>query len=50
MEEKHRKILQTCNFFLIKNIFNVENICDYLVQHEILTPGMVDKIMVRYSK
>ncbi|CAC5377449.1 unnamed protein product [Mytilus coruscus] len=44
MEQKHRNILQTNFAYLIKNLHNVEEICDHLVSDDILTSGMMDSI------
>ncbi|VDI76911.1 Hypothetical predicted protein [Mytilus galloprovincialis] len=44
MEQKHRNILQTNFAYLIKNLHNVEDICDHLVSGDILTSGMMDSI------
>lgn len=46
MEQKHRNILQTNFAYLIKNLHNVEEICDHLVSDDILTSGMMDSIKV----
>ncbi|XP_071145564.1 uncharacterized protein [Mytilus edulis] len=44
MEQKHRNVLQTSFAYLIKNLHNVEDICDHLVSDDILTSGMMDTI------
>ncbi|OPL21048.1 caspase 2, partial [Mytilus galloprovincialis] len=44
MEQKHRYILETNFAYLINNLHNVEDICDYLVGDYILTSGMMDSI------
>ncbi|XP_063409321.1 uncharacterized protein LOC134692741 [Mytilus trossulus] len=44
MEQKHRNILQSNFAYLIKNLHNVEEICDHLVGDGILTSGMMDSI------
>ncbi|XP_052082644.1 uncharacterized protein LOC127720207 isoform X2 [Mytilus californianus] len=44
MEQKHRNVLQTSFAYLIKNLHNVEEVCDHLVSDDILTSGMMDSI------
>ncbi|XP_071145567.1 caspase-2-like [Mytilus edulis] len=44
MEKKHSNVLQTNFAYLIKNLHNVEAICDELLADDILTSGMNDSI------
>ncbi|XP_076086015.1 caspase-2-like isoform X2 [Mytilus galloprovincialis] len=44
MEKKHRNVLQTNFAYLIKNLHNVEAICDELLADHILTSGMNESI------
>ncbi|CAC5407345.1 unnamed protein product [Mytilus coruscus] len=50
MEQKHRNVLQTNFAYLIKNLHNVEAICDELLTHDILTPGMNDSLKHKKPK
>ncbi|XP_076087104.1 uncharacterized protein LOC143057634 isoform X3 [Mytilus galloprovincialis] len=44
MEKKYKKILQTSFDFIVRNLNNVDWICDHLFADEILTSGMIDAI------
>lgn len=47
MEGKHKKALQKCSVYLIRNLSQVETICDHLVVDGILTQGLNDSIKTK---
>ncbi|CAC5407344.1 unnamed protein product [Mytilus coruscus] len=50
MEQKHKNVLQTSFNYLIKNLHNVDAICDELIQDNVLTAGMNDSIKHKKPK